>query len=148
MLLTCLRAADGTLELPCAEDHDMARLPTDRPRCRLQWLVSVFSSILISIMKTPVLSPQYRLGELVSILSSLRSLIRKSDRRLRRNGATDVVSWEILTGSHPSILRPTAHAKKDGFETEIAVPSAQYVRARAYNGASHSHVLIPILVRC
>lgn len=54
----------------------------------------------------------------------------------RRNGATDVVSWEILTGSHPNVLVPAAHVLKDGFETEVAVPQAQYVRALGYNGAS------------
>ena len=72
--------------------------------------------------------------------------MRESNLWQRRNGATDVVSWEILAGSHPSIMHPTALAQKDGFETEIAVPSAQYVRARAYNGAFPSCVHFPILV--
>ncbi|KAI0726607.1 hypothetical protein C8Q72DRAFT_520194 [Fomitopsis betulina] len=49
------------------------------------------------------------------------------------NGATDVVSWEILTGSQPDVLVPAAHVRKDGFETEVAVPQAQYVRVQAYN---------------
>ncbi|TFY58012.1 hypothetical protein EVJ58_g6673 [Rhodofomes roseus] len=61
------------------------------------------------------------------------------------NGATEVAEWEILTGAHPSILRPVAVVPKDGFETEITIDSAKYARARAYDawGAvlGQSHVL-------
>ncbi|KAH9933878.1 uncharacterized protein B0H18DRAFT_604028 [Fomitopsis serialis] len=49
------------------------------------------------------------------------------------NGATEVAEWEVLAGSHPNVLLPAAVKSKAGFETEIAIEPAHYVRARAYN---------------
>ncbi|HZD87557.1 MAG TPA: arylsulfotransferase family protein [Gaiellaceae bacterium] len=35
------------------------------------------------------------------------------------NGATQVSDWQLLTGSNPSTLQPTAKVPRSGFETEI-----------------------------
>jgi hypothetical protein len=48
------------------------------------------------------------------------------------NGATEVVSWEILAGSSAGSLRSVASEPRRGFETKITVPGVpRFVVARA-----------------
>ena len=48
------------------------------------------------------------------------------------NGATEVESWEVLTGSRPDRLEPLGSVTRDGFETAILARSAEpYVAVRA-----------------
>ena len=54
------------------------------------------------------------------------------------NGATEVASWRVLTGSSSKALAPVAAAPKNGFETAIAIPASVgggYVAVQALNGA-------------
>jgi Arylsulfotransferase (ASST) len=54
------------------------------------------------------------------------------------NGATEVASWRVLSGSSSHALMPVASAPKAGFETAIAIPvsvSGRYVAVQALNGA-------------
>jgi hypothetical protein len=47
------------------------------------------------------------------------------------NGATEVRSWEVLTGDDPSSLAPSGSVPKGGFETAITVhPNGKYVAVR------------------
>ncbi|KAI0204427.1 Arylsulfotransferase-domain-containing protein [Astrocystis sublimbata] len=48
------------------------------------------------------------------------------------NGATEVVSWELVGGPSPQKLKPITTAKKNGFETSIPSPvDAAYFRVNA-----------------
>ena len=48
------------------------------------------------------------------------------------NGATEVVSWEVLAGPNPEDLKPVGSAPRKGFETEIALRTDEpYVAVRA-----------------
>jgi hypothetical protein len=49
------------------------------------------------------------------------------------NGATEVASWEVLSGPAPERLKPTVSASRDGFETAITVPRGpgRYVAVQA-----------------
>jgi Arylsulfotransferase (ASST) len=48
------------------------------------------------------------------------------------NGATEVATWQALAGPSPERLQPLASASKDGFETAIAVRTAEpYVGVQA-----------------
>jgi hypothetical protein len=48
------------------------------------------------------------------------------------NGATSVVTWQVLAGSSPDALRPARSAPRDGFETAIRVHTTQpYVSVQA-----------------
>jgi hypothetical protein len=47
------------------------------------------------------------------------------------NGATKVASWEVLTGTSPTSLRPAGSVARNGFETAIAITRAPYVAVRA-----------------
>jgi hypothetical protein len=48
------------------------------------------------------------------------------------NGATEVATWQVLAGPDPDRLRPVASAPRDGFETAIAVHTAEpYIGAQA-----------------
>jgi hypothetical protein len=50
------------------------------------------------------------------------------------NGATEVASWQVLTGASPTSLAPAASVPKRGFQTSIAVASAPaYVAVQALN---------------
>ncbi len=60
------------------------------------------------------------------------------------NGATDVTSWEVLTGATRTSLAPAATASRDGFETSINVPHARFVEVRGR--AADSSVLGTSLV--
>ncbi len=52
------------------------------------------------------------------------------------NGATEVASWEISTGSSPATLKPVARRPRSGFETRITVPGTpRFVQSRARNAA-------------
>ncbi len=52
------------------------------------------------------------------------------------NGATDVASWRVLTGSSSNTLAPMATAAKGGFQTTIQVPSAgPYVAVQALDSS-------------
>ena len=52
------------------------------------------------------------------------------------NGATEVSSWRVLAGSSPSALTPVATAPKVGFQTTIAVHTAEhYVAVQALDGS-------------
>jgi hypothetical protein len=53
------------------------------------------------------------------------------------NGATEVESWEVLTGQRPDVLKPLGSVPRDGFETAILARSAEpyvAVRARDHTG--------------
>jgi hypothetical protein len=54
------------------------------------------------------------------------------------NGATEVASWRVLSGSSKDALTTVATMKKDGFETSASIPSAAFVRVQALDvhGAS------------
>ena len=64
-----LYTADSAPELPCPQVHDMARLSADRPRRRLQRLVSTDRPIPLATILIVFSSSRLkcRLGELVSI---------------------------------------------------------------------------------
>jgi hypothetical protein len=48
------------------------------------------------------------------------------------NGATEVESWQVLAGSTPNQLEPVGSAPRRGFETTVAVRTAEpYVAVRA-----------------
>jgi hypothetical protein len=48
------------------------------------------------------------------------------------NGATNVASWEVLTGEHPSRLGPLGQVFRNGFETAMDVRTSKpYVAVRA-----------------
>jgi hypothetical protein len=48
------------------------------------------------------------------------------------NGATEVASWEVLSGAAPDALQPVASAPRSGFETRIPVAKAdRWVAVRA-----------------
>jgi hypothetical protein len=48
------------------------------------------------------------------------------------NGATEVESWQVLAGSTPNQLKPVGSAPRRGFETTVAVRTAEpYVAVRA-----------------
>jgi hypothetical protein len=47
------------------------------------------------------------------------------------DGATNVASWTVLTGSAPTGLAAAGGARKSGFETAIQVPLAAYVAVQA-----------------
>ena len=50
------------------------------------------------------------------------------------NGATDVATWEVLTGPRPEGLEPLGSVAKDGFETATLVHTPEaYVAVRARN---------------
>jgi hypothetical protein len=52
------------------------------------------------------------------------------------NGATDIASWQLLTGSGPSTLTPDATTPKTGFETRLsAVATKGYAVAVALDWA-------------
>jgi len=52
------------------------------------------------------------------------------------NGATEVASWQVLTGASPSALAPAATAARTGFQTTIAAPAAgPYVAVHALDSA-------------
>jgi hypothetical protein len=52
------------------------------------------------------------------------------------NGATEVASWEILSGSRRGALRTVATGPRTGFETRITAPGEpRYVAARAHDAA-------------
>jgi hypothetical protein len=48
------------------------------------------------------------------------------------NGATEVVSWQVLAGSTPNQLKPVGAAPRRGFETPVAVRTTEpYVAVQA-----------------
>jgi hypothetical protein len=52
------------------------------------------------------------------------------------NGATDVASWQVVSGPDATHLKPVTTAKRDGFETAIALPGdANYVQVQALNAS-------------
>jgi hypothetical protein len=54
------------------------------------------------------------------------------------NGATDVQSWTLLSGSSSHSLRAVATVARSGFETAIPAPSAKLYEVRALNGAGNT----------
>lgn len=54
------------------------------------------------------------------------------------NGATDVVSWEVLAGADGTSLKSVKKADRSGFETKISVETDERLLAvRALDGAGH-----------
>jgi Arylsulfotransferase (ASST) len=51
------------------------------------------------------------------------------------NGATDVASWQLLTGSSAGHLAATSTTRKSGFETAIPAPGAAFFQVRALSAA-------------
>jgi Arylsulfotransferase (ASST) len=51
------------------------------------------------------------------------------------NGATGVQAWRVLAGPSSSALQALATARKQGFETEVRIPSEPYVSVQALNSA-------------
>jgi hypothetical protein len=52
------------------------------------------------------------------------------------NGATEVAKWEVLAGPDPVTLNPIAAAPRHGFETAVAVQTAQpLVAVRAFDAS-------------
>ncbi len=39
------------------------------------------------------------------------------------NGATEITTWQVQTGRHPSQMKPTATRQRTGFETAINIPA-------------------------
>lgn len=60
---------------------------------------------------------------------------REMDVYASWNGATEVRSWEVLTGPTPKALWPAASAARAGFETRIRVRRARYAAVRALDAA-------------
>ena len=54
------------------------------------------------------------------------------------NGATEVASWEISSGSSAAALKPVATRARTGFETRVTVPGVpRFVQARARDAAGN-----------
>jgi Arylsulfotransferase (ASST) len=51
------------------------------------------------------------------------------------NGATQVSEWRVLAGTSPNEVRAVLTAPKQGFETQIPIPSAPYVAVQALDHA-------------
>jgi outer membrane protein assembly factor BamB len=52
------------------------------------------------------------------------------------NGATEIESWEVLSGPHPDGLEPLGSVPRDGFETAISARTEEpYVAVRARNSS-------------
>ncbi|HWX74190.1 MAG TPA: hypothetical protein VNZ05_02725, partial [Solirubrobacteraceae bacterium] len=51
------------------------------------------------------------------------------------NGATGVVSWQLLSGPNAAHLSPTSVTPKSGFETVIPAPAAAMYEVRALSGS-------------
>jgi hypothetical protein len=52
------------------------------------------------------------------------------------NGASQVSSWRLLSGSKPSSLQPAATVARQGFETQIAIPgSHSYLQVQALDAS-------------
>jgi Arylsulfotransferase (ASST) len=51
------------------------------------------------------------------------------------NGATDVASWELLTGSGATQLTPVSRTPRSGFETAIPAPTAAFYEVQALSAA-------------
>jgi hypothetical protein len=52
------------------------------------------------------------------------------------NGATDVTTWQVLAGSNPEQLKPVGSASRRGFETTVAMRTAEpYVAVQAKNAS-------------
>ncbi|HET9470411.1 MAG TPA: hypothetical protein VFO24_04855, partial [Usitatibacter sp.] len=52
------------------------------------------------------------------------------------NGATDVTSWQLLTGASATHLTPTgATTPRSGFETTIPAPAAAFYQVRALSAS-------------
>jgi hypothetical protein len=52
------------------------------------------------------------------------------------NGATEVITWQVLAGNAPDQLEPLALAPRQGFETVITVRTTEsYVGLEAVNGS-------------
>ena len=55
------------------------------------------------------------------------------------NGATEVASWQVLVGPAPDELGPVGTVPRDGFETAIAVRTAEpYLGVRAQDDRGRS----------
>ena len=62
------------------------------------------------------------------------------------NGATDVTTWETLTGTSPDTLTPVTTASRNGFETTITTTTtAPYIAVRALDSAGHVLGTSPIV---
>ena len=56
------------------------------------------------------------------------------------NGATQVASWQVLAGSHPTAMRLIAQAARAGFETAIGLPASvtgPYLSVQALDAGGH-----------
>jgi hypothetical protein len=54
------------------------------------------------------------------------------------NGASEVVSWRLLTGASPASLAQLSATPKSGFETALTLPASAvsgYVEAQALNSS-------------
>jgi hypothetical protein len=51
------------------------------------------------------------------------------------NGATDVASWQLLTGPSADHLAIASTTPKSGFETVIPAPGAAFYQVRALSGS-------------
>jgi hypothetical protein len=51
------------------------------------------------------------------------------------NGATTVVSWQLLTGSSAAHMTPVSTTPRTGFETTIPAPSAAFFQVRALSAS-------------
>jgi hypothetical protein len=54
------------------------------------------------------------------------------------NGATDVTSWQVLTGPSPGSLAAGATTSKTGFQTTITAPATAYVQVRALSATGET----------
>jgi hypothetical protein len=54
------------------------------------------------------------------------------------NGATEVASWRVLAGDSVNTLSPVVTARKQGFETEIAVAAHRYVAVQALDHSGYA----------
>jgi hypothetical protein len=62
------------------------------------------------------------------------------------NGATEVASWRVLSGATAAALSPALSARRAGFETAIALPSAVNGRYVAVQALSASGVVLGVSV--
>jgi len=51
------------------------------------------------------------------------------------NGATTITSWQLLSGTRATDLKPVSTTPKSGFETTIAAPRAPFVQVRALSAS-------------
>jgi len=54
------------------------------------------------------------------------------------NGATRVSRWQVLSGPSPRDLTPVLSTPREGFQTNVTIPTRPYLRVRALSAAGRT----------